>query len=184
VFAPQALIWPIDDKNVPFDRNRTDARLKRVGSSIAAIELYGMMRILDYFENEDYVSNFGMVGLSYGGFYTLLLMAIDDRIQSAISCSFFNDRDKYVQQDWTWNKSAQMFSDAEIACLAYPRRLCIEVGTSDYLFSYEYAKKEIARLKELNKASDTEWLDMIIFAGDHEFCKDDLPIERMINDLA
>ena len=183
VFAPQTLRWSVEDENVPFDRNATDARLKRVGSSIAAIELYGMMRILDYFEKQDYVSSFGMVGLSYGGFCTLFLAAVDDRIKSAIACASFNDRDKYARADWSWNKSAHKFSDAEVACMVYPRRLCIEVGIHDTLFSYAYAEKEIERLRTLNKFTDMKWLDIIAFAGEHEFCKDDLPVERMINDL-
>ena len=84
VFAPQLLLWR-DEYNVPFDRRAIDGRLKRVGSSITAIEVFGIMRILDYFEYQEYVSCFGMVGLSYGGFYPLYTAAVDTRIKSAIS---------------------------------------------------------------------------------------------------
>ena len=86
-FAPQLLLWH-EDYEVPFDRKELDANLKRVGSSITAIEVFGFTRILDYFEDKPYVKNFGMVGLSYGGFYTLFTTACDTRIKSAISCSF------------------------------------------------------------------------------------------------
>lgn len=57
VFAPQLLLWS-DDYNVEFDRKAIDARLKRVGSSITAVEIYRIIRILDYFEAQKYVSAF------------------------------------------------------------------------------------------------------------------------------
>ena len=137
IFAPQLLLWS-DEYDVKFDRKAIDARLKRVGSSITAIEVFGLMRILDYFEQQKYISSFGMVGLSYGGFYTLYTAAIDTRIKSAISCSFFNKRDVIGWSDWTWFVSAEKFDDAEIACLIYPRKLCIEVGNKDQYFDYKY----------------------------------------------
>ncbi len=178
-FAPQLLLWS-EDKG---ERIQTDARLKRVGSSITAVELYGLMRILDYFEVQDTVSNFGMVGLSYGGFYTLLLAALDTRIQSSISCSFFNTRDEYAWPDWTWWRSAETSDDVEMACLVYPRKLCIEVGTRDEAFDGEYAKKSIHKLMQTCQEVGTEWLSVIMFDGTHEFCRDDGPICSMVNDL-
>ena len=93
VFAPQLLLWE-NTYDVPFARRDIDARLKRVGSSITAVEIYGVMRILDYFEAKDNITDFGMVGLSYGGFYTLYTAAIDTRISSSVSCAFFNKRDE------------------------------------------------------------------------------------------
>ena len=181
-FAPQLLLW--DKKyEVPFDRVDVDVRLKRVGSSITAVELYGMMRILDYFETSEEVSCFGMVGLSYGGFYTLFLSALDERIKSAISCSFFNTRDLYGRSDWTWAHAAEQFDDAEIACLVYPRKLCIELGTKDALFGYESGKIAYEKLNALCADVGTEWLSFVPFEGTHEFCKDDLPIEQLIDHL-
>ena len=181
-FAPQLLLWK-EEYEVPYDRKELDANLKRVGSSITAIEVFGFMRILDYFEGKPYVKNFGMVGLSYGGFYTLFTTACDTRIKSAISCSFFNDRDIIGWSDWVWQNSAYKFNDAEVAALSYPRRLCIQMADNDQLFSCEHTKKSFDRLCELSKNVGTEWLDLMIFEGVHEFCKDDAPIERLVNDL-
>lgn len=182
VFAPQLLLW---DKSyeVEYDRGALDAKLKRVGSSIAALELYGLSRILDYFETQEYVGNFGMAGLSYGGFYTLFLAALDRRIKSAVSCSFFNSRKNYAWSDWTWFCSAETFSDAEIACLVYPRRLCIEVGTEDELFDISGARDEICRLKVMSSTVSGEWLDVIEFEGKHEFCQNDMPLKRLVSDI-
>lgn len=183
VFAPQLLLWNVQQYGVPYDRKAIDGELKRVGSSIAAVELYGIGRIVDYFESEDYISSFGMVGLSYGGFYTLYATALDTRIRSAISCSFFASRDAYGWSDWVWQDSANYFDDAEVACLVYPRRLCLEMGTRDELFGSVYSEESFERIKYYCKDVGTDWCSLILFDGKHEFCLDDAPIERLINDL-
>ncbi len=182
-FAPQLLLWQPDKYGVLYDRANVDARLKRVGSSITAVELYGLTRILDYFEAQDNVSSFGMVGHSYGGFYTLFMSALDKRIRSAVSCSFFNTRDEYPWSDWTWFRAAEQFDDAEIACLVYPRKLCIEIGTNDALFDVRYGMRSLEKLTELCRGVGTDWLTFIPFDGTHEFCRDDGPIIEMVNDL-
>ena len=182
-FCPQILSWGHDDKDIEYDRKAIDARLKRVGSSIAAIEIYGIIRILDYFENQKYVSSFGMVGLSYGGFFTLYTSAIDTRIKSAISCSFFNTRDNYGWPDWVWYNSAEKFDDAEIACLVYPRKLCIQIGNRDDVFDYQYGLESFERIKEMCADVGTDWIEMIVFDGTHEFCTDDEPIRKLVADI-
>ena len=182
VFAPQLLLWD-EHYAVPYDRYSTDARLKRLGSSICAVELFGFTRILDYFQSKEEYSSFGMVGLSYGGFYTLYTAAIDKRITSSISCSFFNSRDAFAFCDWTWYRSAEMFDDAEVACLVYPRRICLEMGDGDQLFALRHTMSSYERIKELAVDVGTDWVELLPFAGVHEFCKDDAPIERLVNDL-
>ena len=182
VFALQLLLW--DEKyDVPFDRVKTDSRLKRVGSSITAIEVFGLQRAIDYFEKQGNVSSIGMVGLSYGGFYTLFTTAIDTRIKSAISCAFFNTRDKHPWSDWTWFDFADYFDDAEVASLIYPRKFCIEIAKSDELFICEDGIKSYEKLKSIFGEKLDEWLTFITFEGSHEFCKDDQPIIDLINDL-
>jgi hypothetical protein len=182
VFAPQLLLWS-DDYQVEFDRKAMDTQLKRVGSSITAVEVYGITRILDYFETRDDVSSFGMVGLSYGGFYTLYTAAADTRIQSAISCSFFNKREAVNWSDWTWFQSGERFDDAEVACLVYPRKLCIEIGDHDPLFDCRFGIESFERLKDICGDRGIQWVDFIVFDGNHEFHKDDAPIRRLVEDL-
>lgn len=182
-FAPQLLLWKVERYGIPYDRKEIDARLKRVGSSITALEIYALMRILNYFEKQDNVLNFGMVGLSYGGFYTLFLSAIDTRIKAAFSCSFFNSRDCYPWSDWTWLRSAQTFDDAEIACLVYPRKLCIEIGERDNLFAVQSGKQSFERLRELCSDVGTDWVSFNTFDGVHEFALDDVSIKAVIEHL-
>jgi hypothetical protein len=181
-FLPQFLLWA-DCYDVAYDRKAIDARLKRVGSSITAIEMYSIIRILDYFETQDYVTDFGMVGLSYGGFYTLCTSAVEKRIKSAISYAFFNKRDAVDWSDWTWFESAEKFDDAEIACLSYPRHLCIEVGDKDPLFNAEYGKESFEKIKNLCHEVGTDWIDFTVFEGVHETNKDDAPIKKLVEDL-
>ena len=182
IFAPQLLLWS-DEYDVKFDRQVIDGQLKRVGSSITAIELFGITRILDYFEQKDYVSSFGMVGLSYGGFYTLYTTAIDTRIKSALSCSFFNKRDAVGWQDWVWFKSAEKFDDAEVACLIYPRNLYIEIGDKDELFDYKNGEESFEKIKTMCEKVGTDWVYFKVFGGTHEFCLDDEPIQKLVNDI-
>ncbi len=182
VFAPQLLLWD-NTYGVDYDRKEMDARLKRVGSSITAVELHGIFSVLDYFEKQDYISDFGMVGLSYGGFYTLYTAALDTRIKSAVSCAFFNERKQYAYSDWTWFESAKLLDDAEIACLIYPRKLCIELGNRDDLFSFDSGKKELERLKKLCSEVGCDWLSFVEFDGIHEFCSDTEPLAKLVADL-
>lgn len=182
IFAPQLLLWG-EHYGVKHDRNRVDVELKRLGSSITALEIYGIERILDYFEKEDYVSTFGMVGTSYGGFYTLYTSAVDERIKSSISSIFFNKRDAVPWSDWTWFKSAEIFDDAEVAALIYPRKLYIQIADKDELFNCESGLESFEKLKEICKDVGTDWLDFILFEGKHEFYKGDEQIEKLIKDL-
>ena len=182
-FAPQLLLWDKEKYGIQYDRAVIDTKLKRVGSSITAIEIFGIRRILDYFEAKLPVSNIGMVGLSYGGFYTLFCAAADTRIKSAISCAFYNTRDAVGWSDWVWWRSAEKFDDAEVACLVYPRHLTIEIATNDNLFDYERGVKSYERLRSLAASVGDSWLDFVGFEGTHEFCKDDKPIENLIKDL-
>lgn len=182
IFAPQLLIWNTANFGVPYQRDVLDARLKNTGSSIAALEIYAITRILDYFQAQSYVSSFGMLGLSYGGFYTLYTAAVDERIRSAIACSF-SHTSKQARCDWTWSRYREFFSDAEIACLVYPRKLCLEMGDEDPLFDLKEVQEEISRLKELAGETVENWFEFLPFSGGHEFCWDNGPLMRLANDI-
>lgn len=181
-FAPQLLLWE-KSSEVPCNRKSVDERLKRVGGSITAVELYGLMRILDWFTAEGKTSSFGMLGLSYGGFYTLFMAALDTRIKASVSCSYFNTRDRYPWSDWMWFGQAEKFDDAEIACLIYPRKLCIALGTRDDLFDYESGKAAYETLLSISKGVGGEWLGFWGFDGTHEFPHNDTPIQELVSTL-
>lgn len=181
-FAPQLLLWA-NEYEVAHDRTAIDARLKHLGGSVTALEVYGITRILDYFEGQPFVSTLGMVGMSYGGFFTLLASAIDPRIQAALSCAYFNSRDRYVFPDWTWQGAAEKFDDAEVACLTYPRKLYIRVAESDPLFDPSFARHSFETIRRRSEKVGTDWVNFAVFEGVHEFVKDDDVIACLMKDL-
>lgn len=183
VFAPQLFLWHMQNFGVPYDREAVDARLKRVGSSLTAVEVYGITRILDYFQEQNYVSYFGMVGLSYGAFYTIYTAAIEKRIKAALACSYFCDRDKYLWSDWTWFKSAERFNDAEVACLIYPRKLYLEMGDHDNIFDYKNTLASFEDIKRVCGGAVDSWAKLTIFDGDHEFYRNDEDIISFVKDI-
>lgn len=183
IFSPQLLLWDEAKYGVNFSRPEIDNELRRVGSSITAIEVFAYIKTMDWFEKEKYAKSFGMIGLSYGGFYTLVVSAIDERIKSAYSCSFYHNMDMLSQRsDWIWNGSGKMFSPAEIASLVYPRKLCVAMGDNDELFGSAF-DSEIERLHDIFEKKDLSWFSSVKFSGSHEFYVDKTIIGDMIDEL-
>lgn len=148
VFCPQIIVWDkviIDEPPVhvlpEYDRRGLDNTLKQMGSSIQALETYAIKRCLDYFCADDFVdeNKIGMTGLSYGGFYTMMVAAADTRIVSAYSSCAMNDRFKYDWSDWSWKNSGNTFTDERICALCAPRRYYGEIGRNDPVFTWDTA---------------------------------------------
>ncbi|MBQ3817454.1 MAG: dienelactone hydrolase family protein [Clostridia bacterium] len=183
VFAPQTLLWQKERFGPENRRVEIDNSLKQLGGSIAALEIYSIIRCIDYFEEQDFCDGqFGMAGLSYGGFYTLYTAAAEPRIKAALACSHFNDRTKYNWHDKVWFKSGENFLDAQVAALVCPRFLRIEVGDNDELFDASSAKEEYEILKSYY-SSAPENLQFNIFKGVHEFCPEDDGINILLSKL-
>lgn len=187
VFAPQLLLWNKETFHIQYDRQQIDNALKQLGGSIAALEISCISRCIDYLSEKPYVDpeRIGMIGLSYGGFYTLFTAAADTRIKSCIAAGFFNDRLKYGWLDWTWKDAAHTFLDAEVGALIAPRCACLQLGTRDELFSEEPARHEFERLKAYyDRAGCPEKLRMEFFDGTHEFSPSDETIDLFMQNLA
>lgn len=186
VFAPQTLLWKAErTEELKYNRPEIDTALQQVVSSITAVEIYSIIKTLNYLCEKPYIDEdrIGMVALSYRGFYTLYTAAADKRIKSTLSCSHFNDRIKYNWKDRVWFDSASKFLDAEVALLACPRKLQIFVEDNDELFDPETAQKEYDRIKQYDKDAD-EWISFKIFVGVHEFYHhDDEPIKKLADEL-
>lgn len=186
IFAPQLLLWnidpaqpgsPIPQFQTPYNRQISDNELKQCGASIAGFEIYEISRALDWLLCDSRVApeKCGMLGLSYGGFYTLYTMAYDTRIKSGWSAAFFNDRIKYCQNDFVWKDSAGRFLDAEVAGLCAPRRLCVDMGLEDTVFTADGITPELLeRARSFYEASgvpDQLWLNR--WQGGHRFSDSD-----------
>jgi hypothetical protein len=169
VFAPQLLLWK--ELFVPTNlRNEYDYKLKQLGGSTTAFEIYCLSRCIEHFSTKSWVKNIGMIGLSYGGFFTLYTAAADVRIlASYISCSF-NDRIKNesYKKDSFWFNSANIFLDAEVGALVYPRYMQIEAGIADPFYDSRTAEAEYKRLQRYYSGKP-DALHFSVFNGVHEF---------------
>ncbi len=151
VFAPQLLLWRTEGAidtcpayEVPYQRPELDNELRRFGITLPGLQIASISRAIDWLITLPEADNtkIGMIGLSYGGFYTLYTMAADTRISAGYACSAFNDRDKYPWLDMVSPDSGNTFRDAEVAALCAPRKLYVSIGKEDDVFDYRYALPE------------------------------------------
>ncbi len=188
VFAPRLLLWNLSprlcESNIPmyetkYDRKARDNDLKQAGTSLAGFEIYCITRALDHLlAREDMDENrCGMLGLSYGGFYTLYTMACDTRIKTGWAAAFFNDRLRYNWQDFVWQGSASRFLDPEAVGLCAPRSLILDVGKADTVFDYTSAEPLFERTKAFYEAARaSSHLTVKLWEGEHRFCPDSLSL--------
>jgi len=172
-YAP-ALIFPFrgeEELNGP-ERRELDRELRYVGTSILALELYKIARAVDEIVKRPEVDpgRVGMMGLSYGGCYTLYATALDTRIKAAVSSCYFNERARYPWSDWSYFNFLNEFADAELCGLIAPRPFLIEVGEKDELFAVEGARTEAERARVYwDKLGVPERFVFEVFDGGHEF---------------
>lgn len=186
VFAPQLLLWNCERFGPNHERDTIDQGFKQIGGSLTAIELYRIFRSLDYFANRRDIDaeRIGMIGLSYGGFYTLFAAAIDRRIRVAVSSCFFNDRKVYRAADWVWFNAANHFMDAEVGAMVCPRSLYIEVGKKDNLFNVRRARSEARKLEAIyQRLGIAEKFHYEEHDGGHELDKSDQGIDFLCRHL-
>ena len=186
VFAPQLLLWHKETYGNEYNREYLDGKLRMMGGSMTALEIYLLMGALSYFiENEN--SNrerIGLIGLSYGGMYTQYLMALDTRIKACYASSYFNDLYNNPRPDWCYHGSAYKFNCAEIAALAIPRALCVSVGDKDPMFAKEDTLSAGKRTASFYKAAGVEDRFLCdIFDGVHELNKLDTGIDFLMSNL-
>ena len=172
-YAP-ALLFPIggtEEIEGP-NRRQLDEGLKTVGTSILAVEVYKISRAIDMLIQRDdvYPERVGLVGLSYGGCYTLYTAALDTRIRAAVSSCYFNDRSRHAWSDWTYTNMLNEFADPEIVGLICPRALMVEVGTKDELFTIDGARKAApAARAHYERLGLGDRFRFVEFDGGHEF---------------
>lgn len=177
VFAPQHLF---SAEGFPKDvRNRTDERLRLVGTSLTAVEIAKITRSLDRLLDRPEVdrNRVGMVGLSYGGYYTLVTAAVDPRIRVAVcSCYYGVQEGRYardelsIPSDFRFPDRFTLFRDADLAALVCPRALQIQAGSQDGVDHREagvlQAPESATYYEKLGLAGRFQHL---VFNGGHEF---------------
>ncbi len=177
VFAPQHLF---SAAGYPADvRNRTDERMRLVGTSLTAVEVAKITRSLDVLLKRPEVDpkRVAMVGLSYGGYYALVTPALDTRIKCSVSSCYFGvqewryERDELaVPIDFRFMDRFTLLRDPEIVALICPRALEIQAGDRDDPdhrdMGVQLAPKAAAYYERLGRAADFRF---VLFQGGHEF---------------
>ncbi len=183
VFCPQLLLWSKDTYGNAYDRKIIDGKLRQLGGSITALEVFLTNAVLDYFINKEKVNKDKLfsIGLSYGGMYALTYTALDTRIKACFSSSWFNDRFKISWSDWCYLNASEKFLDAELVALICPRPLFISLGDKDELFDYKLSEKEAEKVKKYyTKFKKSENFVFDVFSGNHEADKSDKWIKFLI----
>ncbi len=177
VFAPQHLFA---SEGLTTDiRTKTDDRLRLVGTSLTAIEIAKITRSLDVLVERPEIdaARIGMVGLSYGGYYTLVTAAVEPRIKVAV-CSCYNgvqegryERDELsVPSDFRFVDRFTLFRDADLVALICPRALQVQAGATDGVDHREPGRQMApisARFYERLGIGDR--FEHKVFEGGHEF---------------
>jgi dienelactone hydrolase len=186
VFAPQLLLWDKDIYGTEYDRFRIDGKLRQLGGSITALELYMLRGSIDYFINHEAIchSKIGIAGLSYGGMYALHLAAIDTRIRACYSCSCGHDIFDFSSPDRSYLNAQSCFSSAEVAALIAPRALTMAMGDRDELFPVKQTQETFAQILPYYKIFNCEDLFLpIVFHGIHELDKQDIELKFLMDHL-
>ncbi len=187
VYAPQLILWKDEyaDETCRSAQNY-DIKLKQIGSSSSALEIFKILRAVDYISENRPVdtSRVGIAGLSYGGFYTLFTAAVDRRFKAVLSSCWFNDRYQYSWGDMTWFDAASKMLDAEVASLICPRSFCIQIGKQDPVFEYTGAISNYPKVADhYEKLGISDSFKFNLFEGSHEVDKNEDDIVWFINRL-
>ena len=143
-----------ENTDIPVNtRAMFDFRAKWAGTSLVAIEVFKIVKALDYLVTRSEVDpdRVGVAGMSYGGFFALMTAALEQRIQFCISSCYLNERIPVNEKhpslffDWTWKNSIKILSDAQLVALICPRPCFIEVGLHDEMFPVEGARSVISQ---------------------------------------
>jgi dienelactone hydrolase len=177
VFAPQLLFS--SPGLAKTNRVNTDRRLRLVGTTVTAVEVTKIVRSLDVLLRRPEIdpARVGMVGLSYGGFYTLVVTAIDPRIKVAVSAGYYGVQEgRYavdelsIPSDLEFPARFTQFRDCDIVALICPRPLQIQAGDHDEIHHWKagqgLAPVSAGYYAKLRLADRFEYR---LFAGGHEF---------------
>jgi dienelactone hydrolase len=175
VWAPLFIMQPFADRakgtEVPAEiRKDLDAKLRAAGTSLMGVETMKITRALDSVlaRPEINPTRVALIGLSYGGYYTLYIAAVEPRIKVAIaSCSFRNT--PAAKDGATEGRPIDLTSPEQVALVA-PRPLQIQAGINDKSAPIDTVRETIVQARRYyEKAGKPELLDYEEFNGGHEW---------------
>ncbi len=152
VWAPITLMHPYRDRDtgtpIPAEvRRDMDAQFRNLGASLMAVETMRISRSLDVIIRRPEVdpARVGMIGLSYGGFFTLYTMALDSRIKAGVASCSIRDRES-TRFDPPAGQPVDM-PGADLAALIAPRALQLQNGVNDKGFPIDMVRRAAAEAK-------------------------------------
>ena len=160
-------------------RERLSVRALEAGTTLPAMEILKTVRTLDalLLRPEIDPARVAMVGMSYGGFYTLYTTALEPRIKTAVVAAYFNDRESVLDasepngfSDWRFPDSLTLLRDPFVAALVCPRPLEIQAGSQDQLFPLEGALRAVPQAAQFyEKLHVGDRFQFRAFVGRHDF---------------
>jgi dienelactone hydrolase len=177
VWAPLTVMYPYRDRDhntpIPADvRGILDDQLRARGATLMGVECYKLSRALDVILKRPEVDStrVAMLGLSYGGFYTLYLTALDPRIKVAVaSCSFRDKEPAGVHRNERPAGRPIDLGSAELVRLIAPRPLQVQDGIHDSGFPIENVRRAVAASRVFYAGPHESDFDFQSFEGAHEF---------------
>ncbi len=163
----------------PDIRRQIDDRARLVGTSLTAIEIAKITRSLDVLLQRPEVDpkRVAMVGLSYGGYYTLVTAALEPRIKAAVSSCYFGVQEYRYEQDelsvpsdFRFPDRMSLFKDSEIVALICPRPLEIQAGAKDNATHREMGKRLAPACETYYRGlGKADHFRFVVFDGGHEW---------------
>lgn len=175
VFAPLHLH---DREEMPRQvRQTTDLRLRQVGTTIVAVEVFKLKRSLDVLCARGDIAGdrVGYIGLSYGGMYAVLAAALEPRIKAAVASCYAvmnqsNLKDPISMLDRHWMTSATLLRNGNLAALVCPRPLQIQHGLGDTIIPAVISRDMAAGVRGHYEALGLlDRFEHVEFDGWHEF---------------
>jgi predicted esterase len=142
------------------ERSLFDRKLKQAGSSIIGLEFHKIIestRTLIGKRPEIDVSNIGMTGLSWGGFFTMYTTALCPFIKAAAPSAYFRDSEADLLKTIDVRSEAQSiytfkgFGHFQTIGMICPRPCMVQLGENDGLFDMEGARTEAERAAQFYK---------------------------------
>lgn len=177
VFAPLTVMYPYGDRDhqtpIPAEvRGQLDDELRAHGTSLMGVETAKISRAMDALLTRKEVDpkRVAMIGLSYGGFYTLYTTALDPRIKVAIaSCSFRDEETTGAARTAKPEGRPTDLSSAELVRLISPRPLQVQDGINDPGFPIEDVRRAVEKSRVYYPGAHAADFDFQAFEGVHEF---------------
>jgi dienelactone hydrolase len=147
-----------------------------VGSTLPALDAFSILRSTRALLGTEHVpaTRAIAVGLSYGGYRTLLVTALSSLFVGCISSCIFNDRRKRSEEghlpDLLFPNLLGIATDVEYCQLICPRPLYIEMGISDDLVPVADTRRPEEEVRRVYQALGIEErFGFETFTGGHEF---------------